>query len=121
MSAFLLTWSPKDWPHPNIVKLVEIFEAHGYVDEPWRIIASNLAKSGDRAWALKQGRGQKGIFGAGHMMAAPSLTYVGNGKRQMNAPVRFEALVDPLKGFLIGEAAAKQIPGDRTKVRASKR
>ena len=41
-------------------------EAQGYVEEPWRIAAHKLARAGDRVWVLRQGKGPKAIFGAGH-------------------------------------------------------
>jgi hypothetical protein len=41
MTAFLLTWKEAGWPHENIVRMVATLEAHGHVDEPWRIAAHN--------------------------------------------------------------------------------
>ena len=67
MTAFLLTWKQTGWPHENIVRMVHTIDEHGYVDEPWRIAAHQMAKVGDRVWVLRQGRGPKGIFGAGHI------------------------------------------------------
>jgi hypothetical protein len=103
MTAFLLTWKESGWPHEHIVRMADTFEAQGHVDEPWRIAAHKMAKPGDRTWLLRQGRGPKGIFGAGHIFAGPTLGDAGNGKTQMMAPVRFEAFVDPLQSLLIGE------------------
>src|ERR1700722_803599 len=103
MAAFLLTWKEAGWPHENIVRMVKTREAQGFVDENWRIAAHNMAGPGDRVWVLRQGRGPKGIFGAGHLTDKPAPGDAGNGKTQMMAPVHFEAFVDPLQTLLIGE------------------
>lgn len=39
-----------------------------------------IAKPGDRVWVLKQGRGPKGIFGAGEITGAPGRGQAGDGK-----------------------------------------
>jgi putative restriction endonuclease len=109
MPAFLLTWKETGWPHENIVRLVATLDAQGHVDEPWRIVAHNLAKPGDRVWVLKQGRGPRGIFGAGVIIGPSVRGEAGNGKVQWMVPVRFEALVDPKQSLLIGEDAVARI------------
>jgi hypothetical protein len=109
MTAFLLTWKESGWPHENIERMVRALDTQGHVDEPWRIAAHNMAKPGDRVWALRQGRGPKGIFGAGHILAPPALGEAGNGETRWMAPVRFEAFVDPLQNLLIGEDAVAGI------------
>jgi hypothetical protein len=105
MTAFLLTWKESGWPHENITRMVRAMEAQGYVDEPWRIAAHRLAKARDRVWVLRQGRGPKGIFGAGHLLAPPVLGEAGNGETRWMAPVRFDTFVDPLQNLLIDEDA----------------
>jgi hypothetical protein len=111
MTSFLMTWKEAGWPHENIVQMVKQREQQGYVEEPWRIAAHKRAKPGDRVWVLRQGRGPKGIFGAGHITGAPVLGPAGNGKMQMMAPVRFESFVDPYKVLLIGEDVVAGILG----------
>jgi hypothetical protein len=101
MTAFLLTWKESGWPHENIVRMVRTMNEQGHVDEPWRIGAHRQAQPGDRAWVLRQGRGPKGIFGAGHLTGAPAMGDAGNGEVRWMAPVRFEAFVDPLERLLI--------------------
>src|SRR5208283_3744888 len=81
----------------------------GYVDEPWLIAAHSMARSGDRVWVLRQGRGPKGIFGAGRIIGPPTLGPAGNGKIQMMAPGRFEAFVDPDRQLLIDESAVAAV------------
>jgi hypothetical protein len=81
----------------------------GYVDEPWLIAAHSMARSGDRVWVLRQGRGPKGIFGAGRIIGPPTLGPAGNSKIQMMAPVRFEAFVDPDRQLLIDESAVAAV------------
>jgi hypothetical protein len=103
MTAFLLTWKESGWPHENIVRMVRELGTRGHVEEPWRIAAHKIAKPGDRAWVLRQGRGPKGIFGVGYISAPPSVGEAGNGETRWMVPVRFEAFVDPLQNMLIGE------------------
>jgi hypothetical protein len=102
MTAFLLTWKAIHWPHPRVARMAEIFSRKGYVIEPWKIFAHRQAKSGDRVWLLQQGAGPKVIFGAGHLMEGPTLRSF-DGNAAHGAPIKFDAFVDPLKGFLIGE------------------
>ena len=109
MTAFLLTWKETGWPHDNLVRMAKEFEKNGFVEEPWRIAAHRKAKAGDQVWILKQGRGPKGIFAAGHILGAAQRGEAGNGKSAMMVPVRFEAFVDPEKGMVIGEEATRQI------------
>jgi len=68
-----------------------------------------MAKAGDRVWLLKQGRGPKGIFGAGLITGPTFRGDAGNGKVQWMAPVRFEALVDPKQYLLIGDEVVAEI------------
>jgi hypothetical protein len=105
MTAFLLTWKETGWPHENIERMVRMLGSDGHVDEPWRIAAHNMAKPGDRVWVLRQGRGPKGIFGAGHITGPPAQGKAGTGELRWMAPVRFEAFVDPLQRLLIAEDA----------------
>lgn len=120
MSAFLLTWKESEWPYENILRLCRMQAKHGYVDEPWRLHAHRRANVGDRVWLLKQGRGQKGIFGVGAITGPPKLGDAGNGKHQMMAPVRFSAFVDPTREMLIDEDALRQIlPDPKLRARAS--
>jgi hypothetical protein len=109
VTGFLMTWKQRGWPYEELVRLVRAFERQGQVDEPWRVKAHNLTNLGDRVWVLKQGRGAKGIFGAGHIIGEPKLGDAGNGKTQMMVPVRFEALVDPTQQLLFDEAAVGRI------------
>jgi len=109
MSAFLLTWKQDGWPHENIVRMARSIELEGHVDEPWRLHAHRKANVGDRVWLLKQGRGPKGIFGTGHVIAPPRQGPAGNGQIQWMAPIRFSAFVDPLQQLLIGEDVVARV------------
>jgi hypothetical protein len=109
VTAFLLTWKESGWPHENIVRMANQCKTLGYVEEPWRIAASKMARRGDRVWVLRQGQGPKGIFGVGCISAEPAPGPAGNGKTQMMAPSRFTAFVDPRQEMLIDEAAVAAI------------
>jgi len=109
MTAFLLTWKEGGWPHKEILRMRRAIENKGFVDEPWRIHAYRNAQAGDRVWLLKQGKGPKGIFGAGNITGKPRLGPTSDGRTRMMAPVRFRAFVDPKQHLLIGEGAARSV------------
>jgi hypothetical protein len=109
MTAFLMVWKETGWPYENIVRLVHTFEQNGTVTEPWRIMAHTQSKPGDRVWALKQGTGQKVIFGAGHIAGEPALGDAGDGTIKMMVDVTFDSLVDPKKHLLIDEQSLRAV------------
>ena len=117
VNAFLLTWKESGWPHSNLIRMREAFETQGYVDEAWRIHAHRKARIGDRVWLLRQGDGQKGIFGKGTITGPAALGDAGNGKRQMMVPVRFSAFTNPKEGLLLDEAKTRAIISE-TQLRA---
>jgi hypothetical protein len=120
MTGFLLTWKETGWPYENIVRMVREIEVQGYVEEPWRLAAHRTARPGDRVWLFKQGRGPKGIFGAGQIAGEPARGEAGNGKVQWMAPVRFTSFVDPKKELLIDEeTAASVLKPNQLKAQAS--
>jgi hypothetical protein len=45
MTAFLLAWKETGWPYEDIVRMITILDEQGFVDEPWRIAAHNMASS----------------------------------------------------------------------------
>jgi putative restriction endonuclease len=102
MSAFLLTWRDIHWPYTRIERMVQIFGRKGYVIEPWKILAHKQAKKGDRVWLLKQGEGEKFIFGAGNLLDAPTCRQFDR-EAAYGARIKFDAFVDPLKRSIIGE------------------
>ncbi len=108
MTAFLLTWKESGWPYANISRMLNTFAAEGSVEEPWRLISSRLARVGNRAWLLRQGPGSKGIFGLGEI-TGPAKRQLVDGNSQMMAPVRFTALSDPRRSFLISETDVRNI------------
>jgi predicted HNH restriction endonuclease len=109
LTSFLMTWKESGWPHENVVRMADALRGKGYVDEPWRIKAHTKTAVGDRVWVLRQGRGPKGVFGAGRIIGAPALGDAGNGETQMMVDVRFEAFVDPKQRFLIDEDSMARV------------
>lgn len=107
MAAYLLTWKKDGWPIEEILRMELLFNQLGYVDECWRFKSHKLAKLDDRVWALKQGRGPKGIFGVGKIIDLPKKDKAGNGKIQWMVRIRFEVFVNPLKKLLIDENAVR--------------
>src|SRR6185437_8658179 len=63
----------------------------------WKFSAYKMAQKGDAVFLLKQGDGERGLFGYG-TVTGPG--YVDeNGDRR--APIKFDLLVDPYMDFLI--------------------
>jgi putative restriction endonuclease len=65
---------------------------------------SGTARIGDRVYLFKQGSDPRGIFGVGEIIEPPLLrtdpTDIDNGPRH-RARIRFDALVDPSRAFLL--------------------
>ncbi|WP_082036697.1 HNH endonuclease [Paramagnetospirillum magnetotacticum] len=118
MTAFLMTWTEKGWPHENILRMLQTIASTGSVDEPWRIKAHRRAKIGDRVWVLKQGAGPKGIFGIGEISGIPFRS-TENGLDRWRVPVRINRLVDPRKHILIGEPELSRILENKVRAQAS--
>ncbi len=109
MTAFLMTWKEDGWPHENILRMIEMLREKGAVEESWRISAHRQSRRGARVWLLRQGKGEKGIFGVGEIVGEPNESSIFNGERRTMVPVLFSQLTDPRKEFLIGETAVRQV------------
>ena len=109
MADFLITWKDSGWPYENLRQIIRAYRTTGHVDQPWRFKAHRQVDMGDRVFALKQGRGPKGIFGVGEVTGEPSLGDTGSGKVQMMVPIRFTQLVDPIEELLVPEGVAQRI------------
>jgi len=107
--GFLLTWKEAGWPHSNLVRMEKSFLKNGYVEEAWRLRASNTAQIGDLVWLLRQGPGEKGIFGFGQLVGSPKRGIASDGKTKMQALVRFSKFSDPRNRFLIPETQVREV------------
>lgn len=109
MTAFLLTWKKEKWPHENILRILGEFQKSNFVVEEWRVSAHRKIYVGAKAWLLKQGIGEKGIFGYGVVIGQPKEKIDYEGKNSYMVPVRFERLTDPLVQFLINESDVRSV------------
>jgi hypothetical protein len=110
--SFLITWSPKGWPHSELMKLVRTQAAGHRATTEWRFRAYRQAHVGDTVFLLKQGAGPKGIFGVGTIVDSPYRYEDKEGEHHSVAPIEFQELVDPLKRLLIGEEVIRRILPD---------
>ncbi len=101
---YLFTWKPESWPYENLPKLVDTFRSRGAVEETWRCAAHRRIRVGDRAYLLKQGPPNRGIFGRGTVVGKP-VKYRGRptGENPWSVPIRFDVLSDPKEHFLVNE------------------
>jgi hypothetical protein len=110
MSAYWMTFkplgpgAPKGWPIEKLQDLVKRFDAGpSSATEWWRIASHASARVDDRVYLFKQGSDPRGIFGVGTIDQEPE--YRDNPSdhegMQHRALIRFTALVDPTKGFLL--------------------
>jgi len=104
MTAYLFTWNQREG-YSNIQKLASKFKSKGYVDESWRILSHQMVRVGDSAYLLKQGKGERGIFGIGKIIDKP---FVGNDSKYY-VPIRFFRFVDPKTEMLATHEALEQI------------
>ncbi|GGC69247.1 hypothetical protein GCM10011504_53930 [Siccirubricoccus deserti] len=110
MSAYWMTFkplgpgAPKGWLIERLQDLVERFDADSSgATEWWRIASHASARVDNRIYLFKQGFDPRGIFGVGTIVQGPE--YRDNSSdhegMQHRALIRFTALVDPTKGFLL--------------------
>lgn len=116
-SDYLFTWSsnPKTgWPPDELSELIERFRRRGFAKDRWRCLAHRKIKRGDRAYFLKQGPPEIGIFGRGVVIGNPKRTSDGYERRPGENPwsveIRIEQLVDPRKEFLVNQGQLRRLP-----------
>jgi hypothetical protein len=124
--AFLLTWKNEHWPYEAIAVMAKTFEREGVVYDPWRIIAYRQAEVGSRCFVLRQGEGDKGIFGRGLVVSEPvhrsmlddrfGLAYKaplgragGPSRKSPLFLIRFSEFSDPEREFLISDADLRTV------------
>jgi len=115
MPAYWLTYKPKEespdrgWPLSDLRALIDRVkqdpDAPGST-EWWRIANSN-ARIGERVYVFKQGtRSPRGVIGVGEIVGRPEMVGAPSEPEiRLRAKIRFQKLVDPTAGFLLGLAA----------------
>jgi hypothetical protein len=103
MTTFLLLWNPAQWPHDNILRLLDQMEIAGSVQEEWRFRAVNQVEIGDDVLVYKTGKAPRGVFGTGTVMSGYFKRPGSDGKVHNMVRVRFDRLVDPFYERLVAE------------------
>ncbi|EAW31099.1 hypothetical protein GP2143_03223 [marine gamma proteobacterium HTCC2143] len=100
MSTFLLTWSPDKWGYENLQEYLDARKSEEFVQR-WSSGRTKKIPIGSRVFLTKQGKGNKGIFGSGHVTKEPAEEPHFNeeqlklGKKALFVMVNFDQLYDP--------------------------
>lgn len=104
MDTYLLTWKPSEWSYDKLSKYLRDYAA-GSKSLRWSCGTTKHIPVGSRVFLTKQGKGERGVFGAGVTVSAPYSSPHYNeeahaqGKSARYVDVRFSALLDPMLGI----------------------
>ncbi|SIO62490.1 hypothetical protein [Paraburkholderia phenazinium] len=71
MTAFLLIWSPKKWPWPELPDVVKRVAAGEAVTDVWGCGVARSILPGDRVFLHRVTQEPRGVFGSGYVTRAP--------------------------------------------------
>src|SRR5580698_6504049 len=71
MTAFLLIWSPKKWPWPELPEVAKRVAAGEAVTDVWGCGVARSILPGDRVFLHRVTQEPKGVFGSGYVTRAP--------------------------------------------------
>ncbi len=71
MTAFLLIWSPKKWPWPELPDVATRVKAGEAVTDAWGCGFARGILPGDRVFLHRVAQEPKGVFGSGYVTRAP--------------------------------------------------
>lgn len=71
MTAFLLIWSPKKWPWPELPEMAARVKAGEAVADVWGCGFSRSILPGDRVFLHRVAQEPKGVFGSGYVTRGP--------------------------------------------------
>ncbi|MFT4064827.1 MAG: hypothetical protein QM685_08710 [Paraburkholderia sp.] len=71
MTAFLLIWSPKKWPWPELPDIAKRVAAGEAVADVWGCGFARGILPGDRVFLHRVAQQPKGVFGSGYVTRAP--------------------------------------------------
>lgn len=108
MNTFLMTWSPKGWPHKELKKLIHDVQSGNNI-VAWRMRSYKLFRKGDSAVFYKQGAGLKGIFAYGEIISEKSFVDIGDPEYMHKVLVRIDHIVDPLQALFVSESQVKHL------------
>lgn len=99
MTAYLLTWNPKNWSEERFSQLYADYKLDKVLR--WSCGSTKKIVVGDGFYLLKQGKGATGVIGSGTVMSSPysAAHYESDkaavGKMALYVNVKFEYLSDP--------------------------
>ena len=103
MTAFLLIWSPKKWPWPELPDVAKRVAAGVAVADVWGCGFARSILPGDRVFLHRVAQEPKGIFGSGYVTRAPYEVPDPATKRGYRLCIDFvyDRLVDAHEGVVI--------------------
>jgi hypothetical protein len=117
MPAYWLTYkplgptAPLGWPSEKLTALVERFNLDPLGTTEWWRVANKSTRVGEKVFLFKQGDGARGIFGVGTVVSPTEMSakLEDDEKMRPRAEIRFDALVDPEKDFLLSWAEIQDL------------
>lgn len=101
MSAYLLTWNPKNWPWADLPKIARKLSEGVPVEQRWSCGNARSIAMGSRVFLLRQGVEPKGVVASGWVTQSPFPAPHWDGERAAKGDqafyIRFaaDALIDP--------------------------
>nr|WKF56990.1 hypothetical protein HUO10_001466 [Paraburkholderia busanensis] len=112
MTAFLLIWSPKKWPWPELPEVAKRVAAGEAVTDAWGCGFARGILPGDRVFLHRVAQEPKGIFGSGYVTRAPYEVPDAATKRGYRLCIDFvyDRLVDAHQAVVIPREALRAHP-----------
>ncbi|SMG17637.1 hypothetical protein [Paraburkholderia susongensis] len=110
MTAFLLIWSPKKWPWPELPDIAKRVAAGVAVTDVWGCGFARGILPGDRVFLHRVAQEPKGIFGSGYVTRAPYEVPDPSTKRG------YRLCIDFVYDWLVDAHEAPVIPRDQLRV-----
>ncbi len=112
MSAYLLIWSPKKWPWPELPDFARRVQAGETVTDTWGCGFARGILPGDRVFLHRVAAEPRGLFGSGYVTRAPYEVPDAAYKRGYRLCIDFvyDWLVDASGAVVIGRDALRAHP-----------
>ncbi|MGH8781319.1 hypothetical protein [Paraburkholderia sp.] len=112
MTAFLLIWSPKKWPWPELPDIAKRVAAGEAVTDVWGCGVARSLLPGDRVFLHRVASEPRGLFGSGYVTRAPYEVADSTTKRGYRLCIDFvyDWLVDAHVQVAIGRDALRVHP-----------
>ncbi|WP_322046972.1 hypothetical protein [Paraburkholderia sp. J67] len=112
MSAYLLIWSPKKWPWPELPDVARRVQAGETVTDTWGCGFARGILPGDRVFVHRVAAEPRGLFGSGYVTRGPYEVPDAAYKRGYRLCIDFvyDWLADASKQVVIGRDALRAHP-----------